>query len=138
MLRRLGQPYESIDLVADVAKTASLAAVAVHCQVLAAKRLFHEVGNDTAIVQLHARAIGIKDSNNTRIHVVIAMVGHGHSFAEPFGLIINRTWTNGIHMAPVGFFLRMLQGIAVAFGGGGNQVFRSIFASYIQSEKSTE
>src|SRR5579862_6505860 len=113
MLRRLGQAYEAFNLIADVAETASLAAVAVHRQVLVAKRLLHEVGNHTPVVELHARPVGIEDAHDTRVHVVIAMVGHGHGLAETLGLVVNRTRTDGIYMAPVSFFLRMLQGIAV-------------------------
>src|SRR5271165_3740523 len=131
MFRRLGQAHETVHLIADVAETASLAAVAVHRQVLATKRLLHEVGNHTPIVELHARPVGIEDAHDTRVHVVIAMVSHGHGLAETLGFIVNRTRTDGIYMSPVSFFLRMLQGIAVTLRSGRNQIFRPVFASYI-------
>src|SRR5580693_10444083 len=131
MLRRLGQAHETVNLIADVAKTASLAAVAIHRQVLATKRLLHEVGNHTPIVELHARPVGIEDAHDARVHVVIAMVRHGHGLAETLGFIVNRTRTDGIYVAPIGFFLRMLQGIAVTLRSRRSQIFRSVLASYV-------
>src|SRR5579863_1178250 len=138
MLRRLGQAYEAFNLIADVAETASLAAVAVHRQVLDTKRLLHEVGNHTPIVELHARPVGIEDAHDTRVHVVIAMIGHGHGLAEALGFIVNRTRTDGIYVAPIGFFLRMFQRIAVTLRGRRDQVFCPILARYIQSMKSAQ
>src|SRR5580692_6327131 len=131
MLRRLGQAHETVNLIADVAKTASLAAVAVHRQVLATKRLLHEVGNHAAVVELHARPVGIEDAHDARVHIVIAMVRHGHGLAETLGLIVNRTRTDGIYVSPVSFFLRMLQRIAITLRSRRNEVFRAVLASYI-------
>src|SRR5580692_6082952 len=131
MLRRLGQAHETVNLIADVAETASLAAVAVHRQVLATKCLLHEVRNDAPIIQLHAWPVGVEDSHNARVHVVIAMVRHGHGLAEALGLIVNRTRTDGIYVSPVSFFLRMLQRIAITLRSRRNEVFRAVLASYI-------
>src|ERR1700674_154091 len=138
MFRRLGQPHETVYFIADVAEAASLAAVAVHRQVLPTKRLLHEVRDDAPVVELHARPVGIEDPRNARVNFVVAMVGHGHRFAESLSLIVNRTRTDGIHVAPVGFFLRMLQRIAVALRSGRSQVFRPVLASHIQSVKSAQ
>ncbi len=79
MFVRFRQTQEAVDFVADVAEAAGLAAIAVHREVLAAQGLLHEVGNDAAIVQLHARAIGVEDAHDAGIHFVIAMVGHGEA-----------------------------------------------------------
>ena len=65
------------------------------------------------------------------------MVGHGHGFAKALGFVINRAWADGIDVSPIGFFLRMLQRIAVAFRGGRRQIFRPVFTSHIQSMKRT-
>src|ERR1700723_2149419 len=114
MLGRFRQTHETINLVADVAEAASLAAIAVYGQVLPAKRLSHEVGNHASIVELHAWPVGVENPRDAGVQVVIAVVSHGHGFAEALGFIVNRTRTDGIHVSPVSFFLRMLQGIAVA------------------------
>src|SRR5581483_2522378 len=43
------------------------------------------------------------------------------------GLVIHGTRTDRIHVAPIAFFLGMLQRIAVALGGGRNQILGPVF-----------
>src|SRR5579864_746039 len=91
MFGRVGEPEDAVNLIDHVTKAARLAAVAIYGQVFTAQGLLHEVGNDAAIVQLHARAVGVEDANNAGIDAVITMASHGEGFGETLGFVINRT-----------------------------------------------
>src|SRR5436853_4851360 len=114
MLAASCKPKQTIDFVTDVAKAAGLASIAVNRDVLAKQRLPHEIGDYASVIQLDARAIGIEDSRDTRIQLLITVVCHGGGFGEALGFVIHRARTDGIHIAPIAFLLRMLQRIAVA------------------------
>ena len=58
-------------------------------------------------------------------------------FGKSFALVVHRARTDGIHVAPISFFLRMLQRIAVAFRGRGDEIFRAIFARDFERVKSS-
>src|SRR5262249_36528016 len=108
------EAQKAFNFIAHVTETARLSTVAVDGKVFAAQRLLHKIGNDPAIVQLHAATIGVEDAHNTCVRVVIAVIGHSHGFGKALGLVINRAGTDRIHIAPVGLLLRMLNGVAVA------------------------
>ncbi|SPF43877.1 hypothetical protein SBA1_500028 [Candidatus Sulfotelmatobacter kueseliae] len=69
---------------------------------------------------------------------MVAAVSHGHGFGETLGFVVDRTRADGIDMAPIGFFLRMLQRIAVALGSGRHQIFRAVLAGQVESVKSSK
>ena len=138
MFGRLCQPQQAVDLVTHIAEAARLAAVPVNGQIFATQRLFHEVGDDPAVIELHARSIGIKDACDTRVQFVIAVVGHGQGLREPFRLVVNRTRADGIHVTPIGFLLRMFQGIAIAFRGRSNQVLCLVHECRVQRMKGAQ
>ena len=77
VLCRLCQPQKALNLITDVAEASRLAAVAIDRQVFSTESLLHEVRNDSAIIELHARAIRIEDANNAGVHFVIAVIRHG-------------------------------------------------------------
>src|SRR6266496_4681801 len=108
------QPDEPVDFVTYVAKASGLAAVAIYGQIFSPQSLLHEVGDHAAVVQLHARAIGIENPRDPGIHLVITVIGHGRRLGKPLGFVIDRTWPDGVDMSPVSFLLGMLQRIAVA------------------------
>ena len=114
MFRGLRQANEAVDLVADIAETAGLAAVAVDGEVFAAQGLLHEIRDHAAVIQLQARAVGVEDADDAGIHFVIAVIGHGDGFGEALGFVVDRARPDGIHVAPVSFFLRMFERIAIA------------------------
>ena len=75
--------------------------------------------------------IGIKDPDDTGFNLMIAVVGHGHSFLKSFGLIINPSRSYRIYVAPIIFSLWMYQWISINFRSGSNQ--NSGFFIYGQS-----
>src|SRR5580700_11354648 len=109
MLVRFRKTDEAVHFIADVAEAAGLAAIAVNGEVFAADGLLHKVGDDAAIVQLHARTVGIEDANDASVYLVITVVGHGEGFAEAFGFVVDRAWADGVDVAPVSLFLGMLE-----------------------------
>src|SRR5579862_7568013 len=100
MLVRFSEPQEPIDLVAHIAEAAGLVAIAVDGEVLSANSLLHEIGHDTAIIQLHARAVGIEDANDVRIDLVVAAVGYSGRFGETLRLVVDGAWADRIHVSP--------------------------------------
>ena len=112
--------------VGDVAEAASLFAVAVDGDGFADERLVEKIGESAAVIQTHARAVGIKDADNAGVEAVVAVIGHGHGFGVAFGFVVNAARADRIHVAPVTFGLRADLRIAVTFGSGGEEI-RSFF-----------
>src|SRR5216683_2302498 len=138
MFRGFRETKEAVDLVADIAEATGLAAIAVDREVFTAQSLLHEVGDDASVVQLHARAVGVEDADDARIHFVITVIGHGDGLGEALGFVVDRTRSDGIHVAPVSFFLGMFQGIAVALRGGRDEIFRAVLVGDIEGVKRSE
>src|SRR5919198_1002505 len=113
MLLGVRQAHNAVDLIADVAEAARLRAVAIHGEIFASERLLHEVGDDAPVVDLHARAISVKDAYDARIQLLIAVVGHGRGLGKALGLVVNRAWADRVHIAPIAFSLGMLERVAV-------------------------
>jgi hypothetical protein len=63
------QPVNAFDQVVHIAKTAGLHAIAVDGQRLTAQRLLDKVGHGAAIIQAHARPIGIEDAHDARVQM---------------------------------------------------------------------
>ena len=70
-------------------------------------------GHRAAVVQAHARAVGVEDPDDLRVHAVVAVIGHGHRLGEALGFVVDAARADRVDVAPVGLFLRMLQRVAV-------------------------
>ena len=81
----------------------------------AAQRLADKRRYDASIAQAHPRTVSVEDPNDSGIDVVIAVIRHRHRLREPFRLVVNAARPDRVHVAPVVFFLRMLERIAVHF-----------------------
>src|SRR5262249_38733109 len=111
------ETQEAINLVAHVAEAASLASIAIYCQVLTEQSLLHKVGHNATVVYLHARTVRVEDAHDPSVQIVIPAVGHRYSFCKTFCFVVDRTRADRIHMPPVRFALRMFQGISVTLRG---------------------
>ena len=118
-LRQAVNPFNQIG---DVAEAAGLLAIAVDGDGLAGECLMDEIGEGAAVVEAHARAVGIEDADDVRIDGVGAVVGHGHGLGEALGFVVHAARADGVDVAPVGFGLRVDFRVAVTFGGGGEQI----------------
>jgi len=74
-----------------------------------------------AIIQAHARAVGVEDADDVGINAVRAVIGHGHGFGEAFGFVIDAADADRVDVAPVFLALRMALRVAVYFAGGGEE-----------------
>ena len=76
------QPVQAVHQVADVTEAAGLRSVAENRHRLAAQGLVQERGHHAAVVQLHARPIGIEDAGDVGADTVLAMIGHREASAN--------------------------------------------------------
>ena len=113
------QAENSINEIRNIAETAGLGSVAEDRKRLTSQRLTDEGRDDASVIKAHARTVSIENTNDVRVHAVIAVVGHGNGFREALGLIVNPAWPDGVHIAPVVFGLWMNERIAVALGSRG-------------------
>ena len=115
------QAVDTFHQIIDVAEGAGLGAIAKHGQSFAPDSLAEECRQHPAVVDAHTRAVSIENADDAGVHFVVVVIGHGDGFEEALGLIVHAAWANGVDIAPILFRLRMLEWIAVHFGGGGYQ-----------------
>ncbi len=112
---------ESVYEVVDVTKTSGLGAVAEDSEGAAVEGLREEGGDYAAVVEFHAGAVGIEDSGDVGTEAEFAMVGHGDGFSKTFRFVVATSGADWVYVAPVGFFLRVFERVAVALAGGGEE-----------------
>ena len=118
--------------VRDVAERAGLCAVAVDGDGLAPQGLGDEVRHDAAVVRVAARAVGVEDADDPGVHAVLPHVDHGQGLGKALALVVAAPDADGVDVAPVLLALRVLQGVAVGLGGGGQQEARLVAAGQLQ------
>ena len=64
--------------------------------VLVVQRLNDEIGNDTAVVGLHARAVGIEDSGDLDLQSVLAPIVEEQGLGATLAFVIARARANRI------------------------------------------
>jgi hypothetical protein len=109
----LRQRDDAADEVADVAERARLAAIAEHRQRSVRERLAQERRDRAAVVRTHARAVGVEDPHDRRVHALLAVVGHRQRLRVALGLVVDPARADRVDVAPVALRLRVLQRIAV-------------------------
>jgi hypothetical protein len=126
------QAVDALDKVGVVLEGARLGAPAIDGQRLVGQGLIDEVGHDTAVVQAHARAIGIEDAHDARLQAVVAVVGHRHCLGKALGLVVDAARADGVDVAPVALRLRVHLRVAVDLRGGGEEVARTLVLGQTQ------
>ena len=84
----LHEADKTFDKVVNIAKAASLAAIAINRQIVPAKRLNDEVRDDTAIIRTHPWPISVEDTNNTDVHIVLAVIIKEEGLRDTLPLIV--------------------------------------------------
>src|SRR5580704_2728798 len=69
-----------------------------------------EIWQSASIVEAHSWAVRIEDAHDMSVHIVIAVVGHGHRFRKTFCFVVYASRTNGIYVAPILFVLARFLG----------------------------
>jgi hypothetical protein len=121
VLAAVHHAHDSVDDVIDVRERSSLGAVAEYRQVLAFERRHGEIGNHAAVIDRHPRSVGVEDAHDLGIDVVLPMVVHHQRFGDALALVVTRSHSDRIDVAPVTFGLRMLLRVAIDFAGRGQQ-----------------
>ena len=93
---------------------ASATLVAEDGEAVASQCLIEKGGNHSPVIERHARPIGIKDARDGCFQSVRPVVSYRQRFSEAFAFVVAGAQADRIHIAPVGFRLRMLERIAVA------------------------
>src|SRR6185437_4546377 len=94
--------------------------------------LNNEVAYHPTIVGVHPRAIGVEDTSNLDLQLVLPMVVEKQGLSTTLPLVVAGTDANRIHVAPVAFVLRVEHRVAVDFTGRGLQY--SCFQALCQPE----
>lgn len=115
---RFHQADEAVDHVVDVAERAALAAVAVDGDGLVLQRLDDEVGDDAAVVGVHARAVGVEDARDLDFQLVLAVVVEEQGFGAALAFIVAGADADRVDVAPVVLGLRVNRRVAVNLAGG--------------------
>ncbi len=98
-----------------------MGAFAVYGEGFAAEDGADEAGDDAAVIEAHAWAVGVEDADDAGVELVIGVVGHDHGFGEAFCFVVDAAGSDGVYVAPVGFGLGMDLGVAVDFAGAGEE-----------------
>ena len=123
---RCEQLVNASDQIGDIAEAAGLFAIPINGEGFTVESLEDEVGYSAAIIDVHARAVGVEDAHDAGIDAVEAMVGHGEGFGKALGFVVDGALADGIDVAPVTFLLRMLERVAINFAGGGKHEARVV------------
>ena len=81
--------------------------VAIDGDILSTKCLHDKVGYDTPIMLRHAWSIGVEDADDLDANVMLTMVVEEHCLGTTLPLVVTRTYTDGIYIAPIALRLWM-------------------------------
>ena len=93
-------------------------AVAIEGDIFVFEGLEDEVGDDAAIVGVHAGAVGVEDADDADVDAVGAVVVEEECFGGAFAFIVAGADADGVDVAAVGFGLGVDGGVAIDFAGG--------------------
>ena len=116
------QTVDSVDQIGNVAETARLFSRAVNGDGLPGQRLINEIRQGAAVIEAHARPVGVEDADDVRVQALGAVIGHHHGFRKALGFVVNAARADRVDIAPVGFRLRADVRIAVTFRRGREEI----------------
>ena len=112
---------EAVDEIVDVLERPRLRTVAVNRHILTLERLDNEVGDDTAIVGIHARTKGVEDTGDTDIDAILTHIAVREGLGDTLALVVACTRTDAVDMTPVVLPLRVLLRVPVNLRGRGDE-----------------
>ena len=119
------QADEAVDQVGDIAEAAGLLSVAIERDVFAAQGLHDEIGDNPAIIRMHAWPISVEDPGDLDLRIVLAVIVEEQRFGAALALVIAGTDADRVHIAPVFLALRVHVRIAIDFRGRGLEDLRA-------------
>ena len=87
--------------------------VAVNSDGLALQRLNNEIRDDAAITWVHARPIGVENTRNFNVEIMLAVIVEKERFGAAFAFIVASARADRVNIAPIAFRLWMHRGVAV-------------------------
>ena len=114
---RTHQAHEAFDQVVHITEGTGLGAVSVEGDRLPAKRLHDEIGDDTAVVRVHARPVRVEDPSHADIDAILTMIIEEQRLGASLSFIVAGPRTDGVHAPPIALGLRLNQGIAIDLAG---------------------
>ena len=112
------ETQEAFDQIVDVAERSCLLAFAKNRDRIALQGLHDKVRYDPAIVGMHTRAVGVENTCDFDVQTMLAVIIEKQCFGAAFAFVVAGTNADRIHVAPIGFGLRMHGRVAVNFAGG--------------------
>ena len=113
------QANKAFNQVIDIAEGTGLLAFAIDGDVLSLQGLHDEVGNHASIIRQHAWAVGVENTHDTNINLILTMVVEEQGLRAALAFVVARADTDGIDIAPIAFGLWMDIWVAIDLGGGG-------------------
>mmetsp|Transcript_11584 Transcript_11584/g.32911 ORF Transcript_11584/g.32911 Transcript_11584/m.32911 type:complete len:279 (+) Transcript_11584:1155-1991(+) len=104
---------QTIDKVRHILEGPSLLAIAVDGNILVLQGLDDEVRDDSTIVGVHSRSERVEDTGDTNLHIVLVAVAVHHGLGDSLAFVVARSRPNGIHIAPIRFWLGMDLRVAI-------------------------
>ena len=117
-MEELEDPF---DLILHIAEGSGLLAVSVDRDRVPAQGLDDEVGDNPSVTRAHPWTVRIEDPDDASVDTMVGVVRHRHGFGEALGFVVDAAWTDGVHMPPVTFRLRVNLRVPVDLGGRGEQ-----------------
>jgi hypothetical protein len=116
--RQVGEeePQCPVDQVVDVAQRSRLQTVALNCEGFALQRLVDEVRDHPTVIGAHPRSVCVEDPHDRCVDAELGSVRRGEGLGEALGLVVARTGSDRIDIAPIGFRLRVDKRVAVRLG----------------------
>ena len=91
--------------VIDVAKGTRLGPITKESYVLISEGLDNKVADDASVVRLHPRAIGVEDTDNPDVNVVLPVIIEKEGLGTALAFVITGPYADGVDVAPVVFLL---------------------------------
>ena len=95
------EKQKPINQIIHVTETSGLATIAINGDVFARQRLNDEIADDTAIIRVHPRSVGVEDTRHPDIQIVLPFIVKEQSFSGSFPFIIATADADRIHIAKI-------------------------------------
>jgi len=118
IIRSVHHADHAVDHVIHIAKGAGLGTVAENGDILVFECLDYKIAHHPAVVWVHPGAIGVEYSDHTYVHPVLPVIVKKERFRTALSFVVTGSGTDGIHIPPIGFILKVYRWIPVYFAGG--------------------
>lgn len=108
---------KTIHKITDVLEGTSLFTLSINCHGLVLQGLDNEIGNDTAVVGVHAWAKGVEDAGNSDFNIVLVLVRIHHGLCYTLSFVVAGSRANSVDVSPVVLSLWVLLWISINFAG---------------------